>query len=215
LLGPRGETMDAEGFADNVARAHARIERGKRILEHDLHLAPDRAHFRLAETRDVLSVDADFARCRLDQPQHAARHRRFAATGFADQPQRLADVDREAHAVDGMHGADLAAEHPGPHRIMLDEVVDLEQRARFGHDAATATASAARQQAARCGPPKSCSGGYSWWQRSIASAQRGAKAQPCGSRVNEGTVPGISASRSLPLVCCVGTAGIEAISPRV
>ena len=53
------------------------------------------------------------------------------------------------------------------------------------------------------------------WQRSIASAQRGAKAQPCGSRVNEGTVPGISASRSLPLVCCVGTAGIEAISPRV
>ena len=43
--------------------------------------------------------------------------------------------------------------------------------------------------------PTSCSGGYSARQRSIASAQRGAKAQPGGRLVSDGTMPGISISR--------------------
>ena len=36
-----------------------------------------------------------------------------------------------------------------------------------------------------------------------------------GSLVREGTVPGISASRASARACPVGTAGIEAIRPRV
>ena len=89
-----------------------------------------RAQLGLAEMRDVAAVEPDAAAGRLDQPQHAARHRRFAAAGFADQAERLADAEREADAVDRMHGADLPAQHAAAHRIMLDEVGDLEQGAR-------------------------------------------------------------------------------------
>jgi hypothetical protein len=61
----------------------------------------------------------------------------------------------------------------------------------------------------------SCSGGYSARQRSIASPQRGAKAQPGGKLVSDGTMPGISVSRASLLEPCEITAGIEAIRPRV
>ena len=50
--------------------------------------------------RDVLAVEPDRARGRLDQAQHQLADGRLAAAGFADQAQRLAAVDREADAVD-------------------------------------------------------------------------------------------------------------------
>ncbi len=139
--------MDAERLADDIARGHARIERGERVLEDDLHRAPVRAQFCLAEMGDVVAVEPDAAAGRLDQPQDAARHRRFAAAGFADQPERLAGAKRKADAVDGVHGADAAAQDAAPHRIMLDEVGDLEQRRRVGHGGPAI--SAARQHAAQ------------------------------------------------------------------
>ena len=64
------------------------------------------------------------------QPQDAAGPRRLAAAGLADEPQRLAGLEREAHAV---HRADHAAAprraRLPPHRELLGEVLDLEQRA--------------------------------------------------------------------------------------
>ena len=82
--------MDAERLADDIAGGHAGIERGKRILEHDLHRAAVGAQLALAEMGDVAPIEADVACGRLDQPQHTARHRRFTAAGFADQPERFA-----------------------------------------------------------------------------------------------------------------------------
>ena len=139
--------VHAERFADDIARGHARIERGERVLEHDLHRAPMRPHLGLAQTGDVGAVELDGARGRLHQPQHAARDRRFAAAGFADQPERLALADRKADAVDRMHGADAPTQDAAAHRVMLDEVGDLKQRALIGHGAPTN--SAARQHAAK------------------------------------------------------------------
>src|SRR5665213_63131 len=127
--------------------------------------------------------------------------------------ERLADADRKTDAVDGMHLADGAAQDAAAYRIMFDEIRDLEQRARVGHGAPTS--SAARQHAARCPPPQSCSGGYSSRQRAIASSQRGAKAQPFGRLVSDGTMPGISTSRTSALAPGKSTLGIEAIRPRV
>src|SRR5262249_35047211 len=99
------------------------------------------------------------------------------------------------------------------HRIVFHEVRDLEQWLRSAHD--NATVSSARQQAARCVPPKSASGGYSARHLSVASLQRGANAQPGGNLVSDGTVPGISLSRASAVCRRVCTPGIEAISPRV
>src|SRR3954468_8409236 len=205
--------MDAERFADDVARGHAWIERGERVLEHDLHRAPVRPHLGLAEARDIVALELDGAGRRLHPPQHAARHRRFAAAGLANHAERLALADGEADAVDGMYGADLTAQDAAAHGIMLDEVGDLEQGSLFGHGAPTS--SPARQHAARWPPSTSCSGGYSARQRSMARLQRGANAQPAGRLVSDGTMPGISFSRVSVLAPNEITAGIEAISPRV
>src|SRR5262245_52686919 len=205
--------MHAERLTDDVTCGHARIERGEGILEHDLHRAAHRAQLALAERRDLGAVELDAARGRLDQPQHGARDCGFAAAGFADEAERLAHSNRKTDAIHRMHGADLAAQHAAAHRVMLDEVLHLEQGSGLAHDAFAS--SAARQQAARWWPPKSCSGGYSWRQRSIASGQRGAKAQPSGRLVSDGTMPGISVRRTSVFAPSEITAGIEAIRPRV
>ena len=110
------QAVDAERLADDVAGGHARIERGERVLEHDLHRAPVRTQLGLAELGDVAAIELDAAAGRLDQPQHAARHRRLAAAGFADQPERFAGADRKADAIHGMHGADAAAQDAAAHR---------------------------------------------------------------------------------------------------
>ena len=139
--------MDAERLADDIARRHARIERGERILEDDLHRAPMLAQIGLAEMGDIEAVELNAAAGRLDQPQDGARHRRFAAAGLPDHAQRFADPDREADAVDGMHGTDAAAQHAAAHRIMFDEVGNPEQRGCVRHG--VTAVSAARQHAAK------------------------------------------------------------------
>src|SRR6266851_533845 len=168
------QPVDAERLTDDIASRHAWIERGKRVLEDDLHRAPMRTQFGFSEIGNVAAVDPDAAAGRLDQAQDAPRDRRFAATGFADKPERFSDANRKTDTVHRVHGADLAAKDSAAHRILFDEVRHLEQ-----------------------------------------SAHLGAKAQPFGTLVNEGTIPGISTSRVSALVLSEGRDGIEAIRPRV
>ena len=52
------------------------------------------------EREHVFAAEPHLARRRLDQPQDAAAGRRLAAARLADQPERLALLDREAHVVD-------------------------------------------------------------------------------------------------------------------
>ena len=82
--------------------------------------------------------------------------RRLAAAGLADEAERLAALDVERDAVDGVHGADLLAEdHARGEREVLDEVADLEQRlarrpaSRPQRDSSVAAAPLSRRS---CGP---------------------------------------------------------------
>src|SRR5256885_12956393 len=84
------------------------IERGKGVLEHDLHVAPHGAEVAAGKAKHVASVKDDLAFAGFDEPQHAARRGGLAATGLADQSERFAAVDRKRHAVDGVHTPDLA-----------------------------------------------------------------------------------------------------------
>ena len=59
----------------------------------------------LREFQDVLSLEAHFARGRLDEAQHAAPGRRLAAARLADQAERFARLDAERDVVDGRHAA--------------------------------------------------------------------------------------------------------------
>jgi hypothetical protein len=67
--------------------------------------AAPRAHVASAEGGDVLAVELDRAFGRLEQAQHQLADRGLAAAGFADEAERLAGLNREAHAVDGAHVA--------------------------------------------------------------------------------------------------------------
>ena len=48
---------------------------------------------------------ADDAGRLLEQPHQRQRRDAFAGSGFADDAERLAGGDREAHAIDGAHHA--------------------------------------------------------------------------------------------------------------
>jgi hypothetical protein len=73
-------------LAHDVAREHARIERGERVLEDDLHLPPVGPELTLGQTGNVGAVHFHGAAGRLDQAQHGAAGRRLAAARLADQP---------------------------------------------------------------------------------------------------------------------------------
>src|ERR1700682_3016959 len=213
LFVTRGHAMDGERLGPDVARPLAWCERGERVLKNDLHRTPVRAQLGLAEMGDIAAIEPDGAGGRLDEAQDAARNRRFAAAGLADKPERFSDAQREADAIDRMHGADLAAKDAASHRIVLHQIRYLEQSAGVAHGGPAI--SAARQHAAKWFSPQACNGGYSSRQRPIASSQRGANAQPFGRLVNEGTMPGISTRRASAFAPGKGTVGIEAIRPRV
>ena len=120
--------MDLQGFADDVARRHARIERGERVLEDDLHLAAIGSHLRLAKTGDLPALDFHRTGRRLDQAHHGAAGRGLATARLTHQPQCLALADRKADAVDGIDLANRAAQQALLHRKVLLEVRHLEDR---------------------------------------------------------------------------------------
>ena len=80
---------------------------GFEIIGHPDHTQPaPREIYRQGEERDL-------ARRRLDQAQEAAAGGGLAAARFADQPERLARLDGEGHAIDGPHLGGTA-EQAGP-----------------------------------------------------------------------------------------------------
>ena len=50
-----------QGFGDNLARGHARVERGERVLKHQLHITASPAQAFACHVRDVFTVQADGA----------------------------------------------------------------------------------------------------------------------------------------------------------
>ena len=82
--------VNAHRFGDDLRRRHARIERRIGILKHELHIAPDRDHFRLFHLRQIFSVEQHFSGSRLIQLRNRAYDGRFSAARFADESQRFA-----------------------------------------------------------------------------------------------------------------------------
>ena len=93
------------------------------------------------ELRDVPALERDRAGGRVEQPHDAARHRRLAAAGLADDAERLAAVEREADVVHGLDGRDLLLEDdPARDREVLRQVLDLEKLVRHSYNASVANA---------------------------------------------------------------------------
>ena len=119
-------------LADDRADRHARIERGERILEDDLHVAAQRAqriarssarHVLALEPRprpSVGSISRRMQRPVVDLPQ----------PGFADQAERLAGAMSKRHAVDRMDAADLARQQAAGDGEIFLQVADAAAGAR-------------------------------------------------------------------------------------
>ena len=130
--------MDLQGVADDRADPFPRIEAGVRILEDQLHLAPERAELAGAVPVDRLALEDDLAGRRLQQADDRPPERRLPAAGLADEAERLARLHREAHAVDRMDLRDLFLEDALPDREVLLDVADLDERLSALHDVAHA-----------------------------------------------------------------------------
>src|SRR6185437_10602370 len=115
----------------DLADRHAGVERGVGILEDDLRLAPEATQLVRIEGQQVAPVEANASRIWLDQPQHQPAHGRLAAAGLADQPQRLAALDRKANAIDRADVSGRCAEQRTAGDEMLFQALELKQS---GHE---------------------------------------------------------------------------------
>ena len=95
--------MHADRLGDDLADGHARIERGVRVLEDDLHLLAHGDHRLAVEPGDVHVLEADLASGGVVETQHQAAERGFSTTRLAHEAQRLARPDVDRHVVDGAH----------------------------------------------------------------------------------------------------------------
>src|SRR5262245_35533122 len=100
--------MDLERCPDDRADALPRVEARVRILENHLHLPPQRPKLSRLQLRDVLSLEADGAFRRLEQPHDRSAERGLAAAGLADEAERLTLLDGERDVVHGVDASDLA-----------------------------------------------------------------------------------------------------------
>ena len=143
---------------------------------------------------------------RLDQPQHAAAGRALAAARFADQRERLALIDGEAHVVHGPHDR-LLAEQPAAALEVLDEIADLDERPsastcvrdRRGRLRARDSKCSARWSApssCRSAPRRRCHASGSAARTSSRAAAREVRDRAFdGLQPSAGVPPGIDASR--------------------
>ena len=117
--------MGFKRFCHDIPDGPARIQRRIRILEDQLHLLAELAHFLLLKLLHDLPIKGDGICSRLDQVQDQSAQGRFAAAGFADKRQRLTLVNVKVHAADRMHY--VLAPAPGARtcRELLCEATDL------------------------------------------------------------------------------------------
>jgi hypothetical protein len=132
LLG-RPDAVDAQPLADAVADWRARVEARVRVLEDDLHAAPVRLELRAAQPRDVLAVEDDRPRRRLDEAQEEPADGRLAAARLTDEADRLAAADDEVDAVDRLDRPDRPLEEAALDRKVLHEATQLHEGETGGH----------------------------------------------------------------------------------
>ena len=118
-----------DGVADLLADPLHGVQGGHRVLEdHADPLAADRPHLALRQPEDVGAVEEDLpagdASVGGQQPHQGEHRDGLARAGLADDPERLARLERERQVTDGVHrpveGVELDA-----------EVADLEEAHRL------------------------------------------------------------------------------------
>jgi hypothetical protein len=114
-LGHRARKRQPEGgsarLAEDVAHRQAGVERGERVLEDDVDVAPEGAAFVRADPSGAVAQHDDAPALGRGQLEHLEQRRRLSSPGLADQPERLPLAHVERDPVDGAHRPHPALEH--------------------------------------------------------------------------------------------------------
>ena len=127
----RGDAMDAHGLGDTIADRHVRVKARGRVLKD--HLACGLQHFFVrAAGGPVTEVDAiikNASAARLQNAHRAARGRRLARAGLADEAENLPAANLKRDVVQRLDG-DLLRQ-----REDVAHVLHIEQNVMFCHRA--------------------------------------------------------------------------------
>src|ERR1700722_15059494 len=148
-FGGIAQTVDDQGLLDRAANSEARIDGAERILEHHLHIAPQR---RPAMSRQVATVDQDLAAAEGFQPDQQIGQRALAAAASANDAEAAARPYCEADVLDGGHDGS-AAEHARAGSEVLPRGMNLQRRERLAHAAYSASHSPGPTPVAPTAPP--------------------------------------------------------------
>ena len=117
--------MDGEGLCKDFSDCHARVECGVGILEDDLHLAAEGAHFVGGGWGEWMIFEEDLACGGFDQAQKHARYGALAGPGFTDKAEGFTGEDGEGDVVD-------YARNSGVAWVFLNQAARLDERRRDG-----------------------------------------------------------------------------------
>ena len=82
----------ADGFGDDLAHTHPRIEGRKRVLENYLKRGARVSEFFAIQRKQIFSIEIHPAGGRLDETQNRTTYGGFAAPAFPDQAQGLPPI---------------------------------------------------------------------------------------------------------------------------
>ena len=122
---------DRYAFADDPAHGEARVQRRKRVLEDELHVAAERPHLPRRDVCDVLTLEDDPAGIGLHQIEHGTAEGGLAAAALAHEAHALPALDGEVNAIHRAHVPHHAAQQAVPDRKILLQVFDFQQHRRL------------------------------------------------------------------------------------
>ena len=128
------QPMGDDRLGDGKADGEPGVERGERILEHVLDAAVQELCRTGRQPCDIVAFETDAAGDGLLEPDDAAARGGFPAAGLAHQPKRLARLDGEAHALDGMDARESAAKQAARDVEAGNEILNLQHRLGISHD---------------------------------------------------------------------------------
>src|SRR5580698_7077773 len=101
-------SLDDKRLLDDRPDAHAGVERGVGVLEHELEVAPTPAKFAPAKCRQILALESNATASRTLQSHDQTTDCGLPTAGLADQPEGSPALDLERDVRDGLHRPELS-----------------------------------------------------------------------------------------------------------